>query len=161
MSDEGSSKRLYRPNVGIMLINGAGLVWVGKRMDSYNNAWQMPQGGVDKGEDPEAAAFRELREETGARPEQVSLIARTTDWLKYDFPEGIREKVGKGKYHGQKQLWYLMRFNGSDEDFDLDYHHREFSQWKWTDVDDLVPQIVAFKRGVYVEVVRQFRDHLA
>lgn len=153
----------YRPNVGIMVLNKDGKVWIGKRIprakhhDMIVKAWQMPQGGVDAGEDLEAAARRELYEETGIK--NTTLLARTDDWIKYDLPEALIGKVLKGKFKGQAQMWYCFRFDGDDSEIDLHPTDEkpEFNQWKWADIDDLVDLIVEFKQQVYIEVIKQFR----
>ncbi len=153
----------YRPCVGIMLINQSGLVWVGQRIPKWDNdasqhRWQMPQGGIDKGENPNEAALRELREETGT--DDASIIGETTEWLTYDLPEDAIGKALKGRYRGQKQKWFAMRFNGSDGDFDIAADHGEepeFDSWKWVDIDHLSDLVVPFKRDVYEQVVAEFR----
>ena len=150
----------YRPNVGIMLVNRDGRVFVAQRLDSENDAWQMPQGGIDKGEDPRAAALRELQEETGVSPDLVRIEAQTPDWLCYDFPHELAPRTCGGKYRGQKQRWFLMRFLGDDNQIDIETEHPEFSRWEWIDPADLVDRIVPFKRDVYAQVLREFSGHL-
>jgi putative (di)nucleoside polyphosphate hydrolase len=150
----------YRDGVGIMLVNRQSRVFVGQRIDWAGDAWQMPQGGVDDGEDWETAAFRELAEETGVVPALASVVARTDVALTYDLPEEIRHKIWKGRYRGQRQHWFLMRFAGSDKDINIATAHPEFSRWQWVDADRLIDLIVPFKRALYTEVVAQFRRHL-
>lgn len=150
----------YRPCVGVMLVNARGLAFVGKRIDNREgDFWQMPQGGVDTGEDLDAAALRELEEETGVGAALVSTIARTREELLYDLPEELMGRLWGGKYRGQRQSWYLMRFAGSDADVRLDAHHPpEFCDWKWVEPDLLPELIVPFKRRVYRAVLDEFRD---
>lgn len=143
----------YRPNVGVMLVNADGHVFVGQRLDHAGAAWQMPQGGIDKGEDPEAAALRELQEETGVAPELVEIEKVTPNWVTYELPPELVGKVFKGKYRGQKQLWYRMRFLGSDDQINIATDEPEFLEWRWLPIDDLVDNIVPFKREVYEKVV--------
>ena len=150
----------YRPNVGIMLVNFKNQVFVGQRLDSFTGAWQMPQGGIDKGEDPKAAAYRELWEETGVTKKLVHIEAFTRDWIYYEFPEKLASKLWKGKYLGQKQRYYLMRFSGRDDQININTKKPEFSDWMWTDIDKLEDQIVEFKRQVYRQVVHEFRVYL-
>jgi putative (di)nucleoside polyphosphate hydrolase len=143
-----------------MLVNGAGHVFVGQRNDTEAPAWQMPQGGVDPGEAPDEAALRELREETGVTPDLVWVEAETQEWIAYDLPHDLVGKVWKGKFRGQEQKWFLMRFTGEDSQIDIATEHPEFTQWRWLPVDDLVDSIVPFKREVYEQVVAAFRHHL-
>jgi putative (di)nucleoside polyphosphate hydrolase len=149
----------YRPCVGVMLVNKNGHVFVGERLDTPD-AWQMPQGGIDDGEDARDAAVRELWEETGVDPKAVTIAAQTTDWLTYDLPDHLLGKAWKGKYRGQKQLWFLLRFNGSDDDISIDTKHPEFAKWKWSPTTDLVGEIVPFKKAIYEAVVAEFTPHL-
>lgn len=151
----------YRPCVGIVLINRDGLIFAGQRKDSPSPAWQMPQGGIDDGERPRAAALRELWEETGIPAEQVEVLGKTPDWLLYDLPPELLGKVWGGKFRGQKQRWYLMRYLGQDDQIDIATHHPEFSRWRWIGADQMVAEIVPFKRAVYEQVVAAFREHLA
>ncbi|MGC2855014.1 RNA pyrophosphohydrolase [Novispirillum sp. DQ9] len=144
----------YRPCAGIMLVNDAGQVFVARRIDTPGDHWQMPQGGIDKGEDPRAAARRELLEEIGT--DRAEIIAETADWLLYDLPDHLVGKVWKGRYRGQTQKWFLMRFTGSDADIDINTGHPEFDAWKWIDLDQVVEAIVPFKRDVYAKVVAEF-----
>lgn len=149
----------YRPCVGVMLVNADGRVFVGERIDTPD-AWQMPQGGIDDGEDPQEAALRELWEETGVHPDHVSVEGQTVDWLTYDLPDHLLGKVWKGKYRGQKQLWFLLRFKGTDDKIVIDTDHPEFAQWKWSDPSDLVAEIVPFKKAIYEAVVAEFSGKL-
>jgi putative (di)nucleoside polyphosphate hydrolase len=149
----------YRPCVGVMLANKAGQIFVGERIDTPG-AWQMPQGGIDKGEAPRDAALRELWEETGVPPEHVTVQAETTDWLTYDLPDHLLGKVWKGKYRGQKQLWFLLRFNSTDDKISIASEHPEFAQWKWSNPTDLVAEIVPFKKDIYDAVIQEFAAHL-
>ena len=160
MSDASSLP--YRPCVGIMLVNGDGLVFVGKRIDNKEGDWwQMPQGGVDKGENPDDAVLRELNEETGAKAKHVEVIGKLPEELFYDLPPELHGKLWGGKYVGQRQSWYLARFTGTNEDIDLNLHHDpEFSERKWVDPDLLPELIVPFKRDVYQTVVDGFREKL-
>lgn len=144
----------YRPCVGVCLFNRKGQVFVAERLDTPG-AWQMPQGGIDKGEDPEDAALRELFEEIGTN--NASVLARTDDWLAYDLPDHLIGKVWKGRYRGQKQIWYALRFEGDDSDIDIATKHPEFSRWQWVDLETIPDLIVPFKRDIYVEIVNQFR----
>jgi putative (di)nucleoside polyphosphate hydrolase len=146
----------YRPNAGIVLVNRDGLVFAGQRLDNPGTAWQMPQGGVDKGEDVRAAALRELTEETGVAPEFVTIEAETDGWITYDLPPELLHRVWKGRYRGQKQKWFLMRFTGTDERINIEQDHPEFSCWKWMTPETLINSIVPFKREVYETVFRQF-----
>src|SRR5688572_139478 len=135
----------YRPGVGVMLVNAEGQVFVGQRLDSTLEAWQMPQGGVDEGEDTRAAALRELEEETGIRPDLVEIVTCTSEELLYELPEDLIGKLWKGRYRGQRQTWYLARFLGQDEDVNIATPHPEFRAWKWADPKDLPAMIVPFK----------------
>lgn len=145
----------YRPCVGIMLLNARGHAFVGQRYDQSVEAWQMPQGGIDPGEDPEAAALRELQEETSVPPHLVRILARTADWLTYDLPPELVGKVWKGRYRGQKQLWFAARFLGQDADIALETAHPEFCSWRWLPVEDLPRLIVPFKRALYEAVISE------
>ena len=150
----------YRENVGVMLLNAAGKVFVGQRLDNRTPAWQMPQGGIDPGEDPRTAALRELHEETGVRPDLVEIVAVSDDWITYDLPGDLVAKLWQGRYRGQSQKWFLMRFKGTDNDVDIATEHQEFSNWQWLAVDQLADNIVPFKRPVYEQVLAVFAAHL-
>ena len=146
----------YRPCVGMMVVNADGKVLVGRRIDTLGNAWQMPQGGIDEGEDPENAALRELDEEIGSR--NVRVIDRTSDWLTYDLPQEMIGKIWGGLYRGQKQLWFLMQFLGSDQEINIQTRRPEFSAWKWLAIEELPRAIVPFKRALYEELVGRFAE---
>lgn len=155
----------YRPCVGIMLLNRDGLVWIGRRFDKQNDEgvghwWQMPQGGIDKGEDPKLAAIRELEEETAVSSAEV--IAESPDWYNYDLPAHLIGKSWKGKYRGQTQKWFALRFTGQDSEINLapPGHTQEFDIWRWAPMDEVLDLIVPFKRQVYERVIADFR-HLA
>lgn len=157
----------YRPCVGIMVFNRDGLVWVGRRADAPGEPegpgtwWQMPQGGLDEGEEPKSGALRELYEETGMRSVQV--IAEVPGWLAYDLPPELQGKAWGGRYRGQKQKWYAARFTGDDGEINITPapgHDPEFDRWRWAPIGELIAMTVPFKRGVYEEVVKAFA-HLA
>jgi putative (di)nucleoside polyphosphate hydrolase len=150
----------YRPGAGVMLLNREGKVFVAQRIDSTLEAWQMPQGGLDKGEDPEDGALRELEEETGIPRDKVEVIARAPEPLFYDLPPDLVGKLWKGKWRGQEQHWFLARFLGTDEDVNIETAHPEFRAWKWCDPEDLPRMIVPFKRDLYEAVLAAFREHL-
>lgn len=152
------SVKPYRQGVGVVLLNAHDRVFVAQRIDTAEPAWQMPQGGIDKDEDPLKAALRELEEETGVT--NASLIAATGDWLRYDLPPDLQKKMWKGRYRGQEQMWYLMRFTGTEDEITLDTEHPEFSAWKWADFNALPDMIVGFKKGLYVQIVEAFADHV-
>jgi len=156
----------YRPCVGIMLINGEGLVWVGRRLPKWQgdraaHIWQMPQGGIAAGEEAQAAALRELEEETGVR--SVEVLAEAPGWLTYDLPEELLGIALKGRYRGQRQRWFAMRFTGNEREIDISPragHKAEFDDWRWARASELPRLIVPFKRQVYLDVVRTFGDYL-
>jgi putative (di)nucleoside polyphosphate hydrolase len=150
----------YRPCVGAMLVNGDGLVFVGQRLDTSSDAWQMPQGGVDPGEDPDVAIFRELNEEIGIAEHHASLIRRSAGQYDYDLPDHLLGKMWGGRYRGQRQRWYLMRFEGQDSDVNIRTKHPEFKAWQWVEPLRLVDLIVPFKRQLYREVVTEFLPHI-
>jgi len=153
------SRLPYRPCVGVMLVNADGKVFVGKRIDNREGDWwQMPQGGVDKGEDLKAAALRELWEETGARAQHVTMLAQTKEELLYDLPDDLLGKLWGGKYRGQRQTWFLGRFDGQDSDIDLNAHKPpEFEDWRWVEPELLPELIIPFKKRVYRTVLEEFR----
>jgi len=150
----------YRPCAGAMMINQDGRVFVGQRIDNLLEAWQMPQGGIDPGEDARTAAIRELGEETGVSPEHLELIAAAPEELTYDLPPELVGKVWKGKYRGQRQRWFLFRFTGVDSDIDIATAHPEFRAWRWAEPADLPHMIVPFKRALYEQILDAFADHL-
>ena len=153
----------YRPCVGVMVLNRAGLAFIGRRIDGpehidASHAWQMPQGGIDSGEEPWPAARRELREETNIR--SVERVAEISDWLTYDIPREIVGQAWKGKYRGQKQKWFAVRFTGSESEIDVEHpegaHEPEFATWRWEPLKNVPGLVVPFKRAVYDRVVREF-----
>lgn len=150
------TKLPYRPCVGLMVLNAAGDVFVGQRNDRDSEAWQMPQGGVDKGEAPRDAALRELCEETGITRDLVEILGETAGWLPYDLPHALVPKIWKGRYRGQEQKWFLMRYKGTDDQVNIATEHPEFSNWRWQPVDQLLANIVPFKREVYAKVLTEF-----
>ena len=151
----------YRPAAGVMLLNREGKVFVAQRLDSMLEAWQMPQGGLDEGEDAEAGALRELEEETGIGRQHVEIVARTPGELTYDLPDDLVGKLWKGKWRGQRQTWFLCRFTGTDEDVNIETPHPEFRAWKWADPAELPAMIVPFKRKLYEEVLDAFSEWLS
>lgn len=159
MTPEDISRLPYRPCVGVMLINSAGRVFVGERIDTPG-AWQMPQGGIDPGESVQQAGLRELWEETGVRASPAQVEAETPEWVTYDLPHDLVPKLWKGRFRGQKQKWVLIRHHGRDSDIVIDGPHPEFSRWKWVRPEDVLAQIVPFKRGVYEAVLEAFDGKL-
>ena len=151
------SELAYRPCVGIMLVNMDGKVFVGQRIDNAVEAWQMPQGGIDEGEDMKTAAFRELGEETGIDQAQVEIIAKAREEHFYDLPPELMGKLWGGKYRGQRQFWFLARFLGTDADINIQTKHPEFRDWKWADPESLPDLIVPFKRKLYRDILQEFR----
>lgn len=147
----------FRPGVGILLLNPQDRVFVAQRLDMQSDAWQMPQGGIDPGEDPRRAAFRELKEEIGT--DRAEILAET-DWLDYDLPRALVPKLWKGRYRGQRQKWFAMRFLGSDAEIDIAGPEPEFSAWRWAEFERLPALIVPFKRSLYQLLVEEFRPLL-
>ena len=146
----------YRSGVGIMLLNRRGEVLVARRIDVADEAWQMPQGGIDEDEEPREAAFRELREEIGT--DKAEIIAQSKVWLRYDLPKKHLGKKWEKRWRGQRQKWFVMRFTGQDADINLATEHPEFSAWKWVAVSDLPDLVVSFKRQVYVDLLLEFPE---
>ena len=146
------SKLKYRKNVGMVLINAQGHIFAGKRIDNNTGAWQMPQGGIDDGETPEVAAYRELSEETGINPSNARLLSSTVGWLSYDIPVELIPQLWSGQFRGQKQKWFAFAFLGKDSDINIATEEPEFSEWAWKSKDDLLSSIVPFKVEVYQKV---------
>ena len=150
----------YRPCVGVMLVNTRGHIFVGQRKDRDQDAWQMPQGGVDPGETTRDAAIRELWEETGVIEKLITVEAESLGLIAYDLPHELVPNIWKGRYRGQEQKWFLFRFHGADEDINIATEHPEFSEWKWMPKEELVANIVPFKRAVYEQVLAEFGPKL-
>jgi|TARA_A100001035_G_scaffold145626_1_gene114506 putative (di)nucleoside polyphosphate hydrolase len=148
-------KKKYRPCVGIVLIQN-GKIFSGQRLDYKSDAWQMPQGGIEFNENPLDAAIRELEEETGIKQKNIILISETKKWINYDLPKDLVPKLWGGKYDGQKQKWFAMKFLGIDSDININTKHPEFSNWKWMTKERLLEHIVPFKREVYKTVLSEF-----
>ena len=151
-------QRPYRPCVGIFLLNNDGLVFAGRRIDSRAEAWQMPQGGIDAGESPLQACMREMREEIGTNT--AELVSQHNDWLYYDIPLPLADRLWQGQYRGQKQKWMALRFTGDDSDINIATEEPEFCEWKWLSPHDLVDLAVPFKRDVYQNVLAAFAPYL-
>jgi putative (di)nucleoside polyphosphate hydrolase len=148
----------YRPAVGIMLLNNLGQVLVARRTDMQAMpAWQMPQGGIDAGETPRQAALRELAEEIGTC--NAEIIAESREWMVYDLPAELARSRWSGRYLGQRQKWFVMRFAGSDADIDVATKHPEFDAWRWVAPEQLPELIVSFKRQLYIDILTEFREH--
>ncbi len=145
------NKMPYRLGVGIMLLNKNSQVFVGRRIDTTSDTWQMPQGGIDDGEEPNTAALRELEEETGVN--KVEIISTIGDWFYYDLPIDLIPKIWKGKYRGQKQKWIAIKFLGSDADINIETKYPEFCEWKWVEIQELPGLIVPFKTKMYQDIV--------
>ena len=141
-----------------MLVNSQKKIFMGKRIKE--KAWQMPQGGIDKAETPDQAAYRELFEETGITKEKVNKIAESKVWITYNFPDELIPKLWGGKYRGQIQKWFLLKFTGKDADININTAEREFSQWCWTEKSNLLKMIVPFKQAVYLEVINEFKGKI-
>lgn len=148
----------YRLGVGIILVNKDNKIFVGKRIDTRSEAWQMPQGGIDKGEKPKQAVMRELYEEVGII--NAKIIKETENWYSYDIPDHLIAKLWNGKYRGQKQKWFLIRFLGNDDEINIHNKHAEFKEWKWTDIDEILEIIVPFKKELYKQIFKELKEYL-
>ena len=148
----------YRKNVGLMIINTQKKIFMGQRIKG--GAWQMPQGGIDGKETPEKAAIRELYEETGITKEKINKISTSKVWKTYEFPKELIPKLWNGRYRGQIQKWFLFQYTGKDSDINISSTEQEFSNWRWTNENDLLKLIVPFKKAVYVDVISEFRDKI-
>ncbi len=151
MTPEEIEKLPYRPCVGLVVMNAVGEVFAGQRIDNPGDAWQMPQGGVDEGETPVEAAIRELGEETGINANSVEVLAETSDWIPYDLPHDLVPKLWKGRFRGQTQKWFLLKFSGDDAEINIVQDHQEFSRWAWMKPGDLIDKIVPFKKQTYTQ----------
>lgn len=160
MTPEEIEKLPYRPCVGLVVMNRRGEIFAGQRLDNRSDAWQMPQGGVDEGEDPRDAALRELVEETGIASSSVKVIAETSEWIPYNLPGDLVPKLWKGRFRGQTQKWYLLRFTGDDAEINIRTAEPEFSEWAWMTSETLIEKIVPFKRATYESVLGEFADRI-
>ncbi len=151
---------LYRSGVGIMLINNEGKIFVGKRIDNNSDAWQMPQGGIDAGENEDLAVVRELVEETGIAEKSIKILQKSRDYYYYNLPYKLQKKFWGGKYLGQRQRWYLAEFIGSEKEININTESPEFSEWKWIAKDEIINVIVSFKRDLYRSVISEFQKFL-
>ena len=155
----GRDPKLYRPNVGLAIFSRRGHVMIGRRAgvrkDETRHAWQMPQGGIDRGETPAQAALRELGEETGLLSRHVEVLEEAADWLYYDFPPALKARLA-GPFFGQRQKWFAFRFIGSDTDIRLDGHTPEFDAWRWAKLEETPELVIPFKAAVYADVAKRF-----
>ncbi len=147
---------LYRKSVGVVMVNHDKKIFVGKRIGNNSDAWQMPQGGVDLGETEDNAAIRELREETGVLPGHVNVISKSDGYYYYDLPYNLQKKFWGGKYIGQKQRWYLIRFFSEDSMINVDTSEPEFSDWRWSSIEEVIDGVVPFKRDAYRKILEEF-----
>lgn len=151
-------ERPFRQGVGMMILNSKNQVFVGKRIDSKANGWQMPQGGIDLGETPSSAAWREMAEEIGSNKGRI--IAESKKWYSYRLPDFLVHKLWEGKYCGQRQKWFLIRFTGQDSDININTHNPEFDSWCWMDIQDLLDNIIPFKHKLYSQVIKEFKQFI-
>lgn len=158
-NNSGNRDELYRPGVGMVIFNRHGKVFVAERIDNPDS-WQMPQGGIDEGEAPEVAVFREMEEEIGTR--NAEILGIIDEWFYYDFPPATAKRLWDGKYRGQRQKWIALRFLGEDSEINLTSHtDPEFSQWRWISVAGLLDHVVYFKRDLYERVMKEFAQYAA
>ena len=150
----------YRPCVGIMLLNKDNHIFSGHRLDNNSTAWQMPQGGIESGETPLRAALRELAEETSVLSSQIQILSETTGWITYDLPINLIPKLWQGRYRGQEQKWFLMRFLGDDSLINISTKTPEFNAWRWLSAIELIDRVVPFKRKAYEQVINIFHEFL-
>ena len=155
---EQKNNRPYRPCVGLLVINGEGLVFAGQRLDSHSNAWQMPQGGIENGESILDAGLREMREEIGTN--NVLFIGEMSEWLKYDLPGNLINRLWGGKYRGQTQKWLAYKFLGEDSEINIQTKHPEFCDWKWLNAEELTKLAIPFKRTIYEKVLKEYSNYL-
>jgi putative (di)nucleoside polyphosphate hydrolase len=154
LTEDEIARLPYRPGVGILLFNQKAQVFVAQRIDNPGPAWQMPQGGIDEGEEPLQAAWREMQEETGT--DRARFIGESKGWLQYDLPAELVPLIWKGRFRGQKQKWFAFRFTGDDRDINIETEHPEFSAWRWADLAEVPDLIVPFKRRLYQDLVAEF-----
>lgn len=147
----------YRPGVGMMMLNKENKIFVGQRLDVTEYGWQMPQGGINPHEDADQAMLRELEEEIGTR--NVEILIKSKSWYKYDLPSEVAKRLWGGKFKGQKQIWYILRFRGEDKDIDIHTYHPEFQNWKWIDKSELLDLTVSFKRDLYKRIFEELWDY--
>ena len=158
IDNKNSTNLPFRQGVGMMIVDKQNRVFVGRRVDSRGNSWQMPQGGIDLGETPSAAALREMEEEIGSGSGEI--IAESKNWYSYRIPEVLIPKLWDGQYCGQRQKWFLIRFTGEDSDINIDTEHPEFGQWKWVSLKELLKNIIPFKFKLYKQIIKEFKDFI-